>query len=72
VGWPVPVRGISRVPPFSKGGQGGFADQLDAILSDTAEIARMRAASRERHAAMFTWERVLGECEGLLGRWQAG
>jgi len=32
----------------------------------------MRAASRERHAAMFTWERVLGEYEGLLGRWLAG
>jgi len=29
----------------------------------------MRAASRERHAAMFTWENVLGEYEGLLGRW---
>jgi glycosyltransferase involved in cell wall biosynthesis len=42
---------------------------LDAILSDTSEIERMRAASRERHGAMFTWERVLGEYEGLLGRW---
>jgi glycosyltransferase involved in cell wall biosynthesis len=39
---------------------------LDAILSDPAEIERMRVASRERHAAMFTWERVLGEYEGLL------
>jgi hypothetical protein len=29
----------------------------------------MRAASRERHAAMFTWEKVLGEYEGLLGWW---
>jgi hypothetical protein len=26
----------------------------------------MREASRERHAAMFTWEKVLGEYEGLL------
>jgi len=47
-------------------GEQQCADQLDAILSDPAEIERMRAASRERHAAMFTWERVLGECEGLL------
>jgi len=30
----------------------------------------MRAASRERHGAMFTWERVLGEYEGLLAEWQ--
>jgi len=29
----------------------------------------MRAASRERHGAMFTWEKVLGEYEELLGRW---
>jgi len=36
------------------------------ILSDPAEIERMRAVSRERHAAMFTWERVLGEYERLL------
>ena len=40
--------------------------QLDAVLSDRSEIERMRAASRERHGAMFTWERVLGEYEGLL------
>jgi glycosyltransferase involved in cell wall biosynthesis len=37
-----------------------------AILSDPSEIERMRAASRERHGAMFTWENVLGEYEGLL------
>jgi hypothetical protein len=53
-------------PPFGPGGQGGFADQFDAILSDPSGIKRMRAASRERHGAMFTWEKVLGEHEGLL------
>jgi len=47
-------------------GEQQCADQLDAILSDPAEIERMRAASRERHGAMFTWERVLGEYEDLL------
>jgi len=31
-----------------------------------------RAASRERHGAMFTWERVLGEYEGLLAGWLTG
>jgi len=31
-----------------------------------AELERMRSASGERHAAMFTWERVLGEYEGVL------
>jgi len=53
-------------------GAGGFADQLGAVLSDPAEIERMRAASRERHVAMFTWEKVLGEYEGLLAGWLAG
>jgi glycosyltransferase involved in cell wall biosynthesis len=51
---------------LAKGGRGGFSDQLDAILSDRSEIERMRAASRERHAAMFTWGKVLGEYEDLL------
>jgi len=46
------------------------ADQLDAIFSSPAVIERMRQASRERHAAMFTWERVLGEYEELLVGWQ--
>jgi glycosyltransferase involved in cell wall biosynthesis len=50
-------------------GEQQCADQLDAILSDQAEIARMRDASRERHVAMFTWEKVLGEYEGLLAGW---
>ena len=72
-GSPVPVRGISSLnPPLAKRGQGGFADQLDAILSDPSEIERMRAASHERHGAMFTWEKVLGEYEGVLAGRQAG
>ena len=53
-------------------GEEECAAQLDAVLSDRSEIERMRAASRERHGAVFTWERVLGEYEVLLGRWQAG
>jgi len=47
-------------------GEEECAAQLDAVLSDRSELERMRSASRERHAAMFTWERVLGEYEGLL------
>jgi hypothetical protein len=43
------------------------------ILSDPSEIEHMRAASRERHAAMFTWERVLGGMRGCWpGGWQGG
>jgi hypothetical protein len=42
---------------------------FDALLGDAAELARMSRASRERHGAMFTWEKVLAEYEGLLAGW---
>lgn len=45
------------------------AEQFDAIFSDPAQIESMRQASRERHAATFTWERVHGEYEKLLAQW---
>lgn len=45
------------------------ADQLDAILSDATVIERMRESSRKRHAAVFTWESVHEEYEGLLEKW---
>lgn len=42
------------------------ASQLDAVLANTEEVERMREASRQRHAAMFTWEKVLHEYEKLF------
>lgn len=42
------------------------ASQLDAVLTNTKEIERMREASRQRHEAMFTWEKVLHEYEKLF------
>lgn len=45
------------------------SDQLDAILSKPAELARMRQVSHERHAAVFTWEKIHGEYETLLEQW---
>jgi glycosyltransferase involved in cell wall biosynthesis len=45
------------------------AARLDALIGNTAELGRMNEASRERHHAMFTWEKVLAEYEVLLARW---
>lgn len=45
------------------------AEQFDAILSDPAEIERMRKASHARHAAAFTWDKVLKDYEDLLEQW---
>lgn len=44
------------------------AEQLDQLLDDDEELARMRQASYDRHAAEFTWDRVLGAYEALLTR----
>lgn len=41
-----------------------FLDDLDA-----APLVQMSAASKARHAEVFTWERVLGEYESLLLDW---
>lgn len=48
-------------PPLGKGGEEGAGS--GELLS------RLRAASRARHGEAFTWERVLGEYEGLLAEW---
>jgi glycosyltransferase involved in cell wall biosynthesis len=40
--------------------------QLDRLLNDPAELARMREGSRRRHAERFSWERVLAEYENLV------
>jgi hypothetical protein len=39
------------------------------LLGDAAELARMSRTSRERHGAMFTWKKVLGDYAVLLGQW---
>ncbi|MGD9646673.1 MAG: DUF1972 domain-containing protein [Pirellulales bacterium] len=46
--------------------ENGCAAALDTLLDDDARLARMSTASRARHAESFTWERVLGQYEGLL------
>ncbi len=47
----------------------GCAAQLDRLLDDDAQLTRMRAAARVRHAERFTWDRVLGTYDTLLGMW---
>ncbi len=42
---------------------------LDELLDDRERLDRMAAASAERFASRFTWDRVLGEYEQLLERW---
>ncbi len=52
-----------------------FRDEADCevlinkLLSDESELARMREASRSRHEAEFTWDKVLGRYELLLSGW---
>jgi glycosyltransferase involved in cell wall biosynthesis len=45
------------------------AQQLECLLKDTGLLARLRAASRARHAAQFTWDGVLADYERLLAAW---
>ena len=46
--------------------------QLCTLLHDPARLAAMRAASRQRFEAAFTWPVVLAAYEGLLDKhWQA-
>jgi glycosyltransferase involved in cell wall biosynthesis len=42
------------------------ATVLEALLADDAGLTTMRAASRARHAAAFTWSQILAEYERLL------
>lgn len=47
-------------------GERQCAAQLDALLDAGETLRSMRAASLARHAAAFTWERVLPAYEGVL------
>lgn len=47
----------------------GCAEGIEALLEDGAQLARLRSASRARHAAEFTREKVLGDYEALLLDW---
>ena len=47
-------------------GETGAADAFARLADDAPKLASMRAASRERHAREFTWDRILGEYERLL------
>lgn len=47
----------------------GCAQQIDALLEDATQLAQLQAASRTRHAAEFTWDKVLGDYEKLLLDW---
>ena len=47
----------------------GCAQQIEALLEDATQLVQLQAASRARHAAEFTWEKVLGDYEKLLQDW---
>lgn len=67
---------LARDNPFNRwvagpgavyfGDEADCARQLDALIGDRETLARMRQASRDRHAADFTWDRVLADYERLL------
>jgi len=45
---------------------------FDALLDDREQLAGMARASRERHEAEFTWERILAGYERLMERFAVG
>jgi glycosyltransferase involved in cell wall biosynthesis len=47
-------------------------EQLTSLLDDPRQLALMSAASRQRHAEAFTWDRVLSAYEQLLTQYAAG
>lgn len=47
-------------------GADAFAGALTQLLQQPAAFASMRRASRQRFEEQFTWNRILGEYEGLL------
>lgn len=51
------------------GDEDGCAQQIEALLDDARQLARLQTASRARHAEEFTWEKVLGDYEKLLLGW---
>ena len=50
-------------------GEDGCAQQIEALLGDPGRLAQLQAASRARHAAAFTWGKILGDYERLLLGW---
>ena len=47
----------------------GCAQRIEGLLGDAAQLAQLQAASRAKHAAEFTWVKVLGDYEKLLLDW---
>lgn len=45
------------------------SEALDNLLTDDAEIERMKIASRMRYEDVFTWETILNQYEQLLCAW---
>jgi len=45
------------------------AKQLDSLLDDREELARMREKSWSRHHSLFTWEWILASYDRLLREW---
>ena len=53
---PETAGGAARVVPLA-GGASAFADAILSLLSDPAELARLRAAGLRR-AALLSWDRA--------------
>ncbi|MDO8998513.1 MAG: DUF1972 domain-containing protein [Bacteroidota bacterium] len=47
-------------------GEDGCAQQIEVLLGDPGQLTQLQAASRARHAAEFTWDKILGDYEKLL------
>lgn len=62
---PETAGGAARVVPLA-GGAPAFADAILAVLSDSAELARLREAGLRR-AALFSWDRAAREIAAAYG-----
>ncbi|OYY94935.1 MAG: glycosyl transferase [Hydrogenophilales bacterium 28-61-23] len=49
--------------------EAGCALEIERLLMGSDHLAVLQNAARDRHARMFTWEKVLGEYENLLLSW---
>ena len=50
-------------------GEKECAQQIGHLLGDAEKLTQLQSASRARHAAAFTWEKILGDYEKLLLDW---
>ena len=62
-------RGVSAEGGMYFSNEDECAAMIGLLLDDEALLNRLKAASRQRHRDLFTWNKVLEDYETLLGQW---